>query len=196
MLPGVVEDVRRPDLPPHGVQIHQQHAGVVVGLRLVVLQPQPIHRVRDARQQTRVGGGGHQVSLQVRVIQGPDRIDHQDVRVQIQHPVQRPGQQLRRQQPVVHGPGPVPGHRRVGEQIRRHLHRVDVSLLSAEFLQPRPVLRAQAVSDGVDVKGLTGIIPQQRAQHHPQRREIIAVQCHQNVHVDKSSYPLVRAVSR
>ena len=196
VLPGIVEDVTRPDLPPHGGQIHHQYAGVVVGLRLIVLQPQPVHRVCDARQQPGVGGGGHQVSLQVRIIQGPDGIDYQNVRVQIQHPVQRTRQQLRRQQPVVHGPGPVPGHRRVGEQVRRHLQRVDAPPTGAELLQCRPVLRHQAVSDGVNLKGLARIIPQQRAQHHPQGREIVAVQCHQNVHVVKPSDPLVRAVSR
>ena len=130
-----------------------------------------------------MAGRRQQAVSQLCLIQGPHRSDHQDIRVQIEHPVQFPGQQLCRQKAVVHGPGVVPHHRCVREQAVRDLQRVQLAVVGpAQLGKLLHLCPGQPLFDHIDMKFLPWIIEKQGAQQHPQRSQVILIQCHQQIH--------------
>ena len=114
---------------------------------------------------------------------GDVHVKNFDIRVQIEHPVQFTGQQLCRQKAVVHGPGVVPHHRCVREQAVRDLQRVQLAVVGpAQLGKLLHLCPGQPLFDHIDMKFLPWIIEKQGAQQHPQRSQVILIQCHQQIH--------------
>lgn len=84
----IIEQHLRPDFLPPEIQIHQQHAGVIVVL--FRSQTQLIDAICQLRL-ARVSSGGKEVSIQLCLPQWPEGIDNQDIRVKIEDPVQLRG---------------------------------------------------------------------------------------------------------
>ena len=188
LLLGVAEDVLRTHLGPGRVQVDEQHAGVeifAVGAKAHLVDI--VHQARLAR----VGGGREQPSLQRCFPQRTQGVQHQDVRVDVEHPVQFRRKEAARQQPVIHLLGILPRdrggikHRPVhGEAVQGHaqppalaLHHFQRPGGNAAVQQPH---RQQLVRVG----------GAQRGQKHLQRRQILPVQRHKNidlVHFARSS---------
>ena len=188
LLLGVAEDVLRTHLGPGRVQVDEQHAGVeifAVGAKAHLVDI--VHQARLAR----VGGGREQPSLQRRFPQRTQGVQHQDVRVDVEHPVQFRRKEAARQQPVIHLLGILPRdgggikHRPVhGEAAKGHAQPPALAL--HHFQRPG----GNAAVQQPHRQRLVRVGGAQRGQKHLQRRQILPVQGHKNidlVHFARSS---------
>lgn len=68
-----------------------------------------------------MGSGGEEVILQIHLKQGVQGIDHHQIGIQIQHPVQLPGKIPGGEDPVIHLLGIPVGDRRIRQKLPSHL---------------------------------------------------------------------------
>ena len=102
---------------------------------MVGTEPHLIHAVGQLGL-AGVGRRREHPALQVQLPQRAQRVDDQNVRVQIDHPVQLRRQQLTGQQPVVHLLRVLAGERRVLKQSLARGERMQRSQQAAATLQP------------------------------------------------------------
>ena len=160
----------------HGVQIHQQHAGVEVMIRR---HPQALLGVqrqrRDGTDHT-VRDCPHQIVLQVHVVQLRHVAQQHHVAVQVQRLV-KPGKQIGNEQAVVGGFGIiVPGVELVGKLLHG-LGDVDKlhgkALGGKAFRQPPDILRIQTgVEDSQGVIPLGIAVLLQRRKRHREEGDV------------------------
>ena len=171
----IAEDLLRVDLPAGGGQVHQQHAGVVVVAAAV--EAHPVDAVGQLCL-SRVGGGRKQIARQVGLPQGAQGVEHQNVRVQIEHPVQRVRQQAGGQQPVVHLLGVLAADWGALEQGVIHQHReksiAEGGALPFHFGQ---TLRRDGALKQIQVHVLSGVVQAQGGEQHVELRQVVLVQC-------------------
>ena len=130
-----------------------------------------------------LGGRREQLPFQIHLPQRKQGIQDQYIRVQIQHPVQLPGQELGRQQPVIHLPGILGADRRPFKKVIVHpdwaeLNPIQPALAAHGF---QGFFRDAAVHQ-VQGDGLPRVGQVQGGEHHLQRRQIAFVQSHKDLH--------------
>ena len=185
LLLGVAEDILRTHLRPGGVQVDEQHAGIEV--LAVGAQPHLIDVVHQAGL-AGVGSGGEQPAFHRRFPQGAQGVEHQDVRVDVEHTVQFRRQKAPRQQPIIHLLGILPGHG--GRVEHRPVHRQ-----TAQGNTQPPALalhRFQRAGRNAAVQQphrqrLVRVGGAKRGQKHLQRRQVLLVQGHKDVHLVHSA---------
>ena len=175
VLGYIAEDLLRVDLPPGGGQIHQQHAGVVVVAAAV--EAHPVDAVGQFSLSC-VGGCRKEVALQVGLPQRAQGIEHQNVRVQIEHPGQRVRQQAGGQQPVVHLLGVLTADRGALKQGVVHSYwEKSIAEGGALPLHSGQTLRRDSALEQIQVHVLTGVVQAQGGEQHAELRQVVLVQC-------------------
>ena len=173
-------------LRPQGRQVHQHHAGIDIGTVLVHVQTQLIETVQKAAD---MGGRRKKRRAHRHLIQLPQALPHHDVRVEIQHPIQRVRQIFGRKNTIVNGFWVAVGGRRVRQTVLVHLYQVQFAPLSQQRSCFRHVrLRQSLVVQQVHVKIRGTVTVQCGEQHHIQLRNIVPIQCHQQVHIHTSTF--------
>ena len=160
------------------LQVHHHHAGVDVAGLLGQVQPQAVEVAEGAALD--VGGSGEQVVAKVDLIQLAQRVEHHQIRVEVEDAVELLRQVVGGKQPVIHLGGVAVRDRRAGKQPLRHLD-ADRMDPREQGVQPLQVLLGQAVVDGVDGEVPLRVGLGKRVQHDAQHRQIVAVQRDQNV---------------
>ena len=122
---------------PQCLQIHQHDAGIDIGTVLVHVQTQLIETVQKAAD---MGGCGEERRAHRHLIQLPQTLAHHDVRVKIQHPLQRVRQIFGRKNTVVNGFRVAVGGGRVRQTVLVHSYQVQRPPLSQQYSRSRHIL--------------------------------------------------------
>ena len=102
MAANVVKNVVRPNMTTDLVKVHQQHARIVVTIRVKILQADLIDDLGGVGQ-IGMDCRGIEVAIQVGAIQWSQVVNAEDVRVQVKDAVQLLRQVQVCQEPVVYG---------------------------------------------------------------------------------------------
>ena len=125
-----------------------------------------------------MGGCRKEVALQVGLPQRAQGIEHQNVRVQIEHPGQRVRQQAGGQQPVVHLLGVLTADRSALKQGVVHSYwEKSIAEGGALLLHSGQTLRRDSALEQIQVHVLTGVVQAQGGEQHAELRQVVLVQC-------------------
>ena len=132
----------------------------------------------------RVGRRCKGFAVQIHLPQGPQRVDNEHIRIEVQHPLHLPGQDQRREQPVVHllrvalaGGGAFKERRVHGDGPQRRAEG------SAERRQLLQLLRRDGAVEQVhsDVR-LRGVAGEKGIQHDLAGQQIVFIKRQQYIH--------------
>ena len=170
----ITENLLLRDAVPAFLQVYEQDAGIIIGR----FGPQP--QAVDVAGQLRpadVGRRCEQTPLQRHLPEGAQRIDHQDIRVEIEDFVQLRGQQPGRQKPVIHLLGVLLHDRRPSKEGILHGHRVKT--ISHPLTQPPHRFqgrRRDAAVQQINLHRIAGVIPVNGCQQYLKLGNVVLVQ--------------------
>ena len=122
---------------PQSLQIHQHDAGVDIGAVLVHVQTQLIETVQKAAD---MGGRREKRCAHGHFIQLPQALPHHNIRIEIQHPIQRVRQIFGRKNTIVNGFWVAVGGRRVRQTVLVHSYQVQFAPLPQQYSRSRHIL--------------------------------------------------------
>ena len=113
-----------------------------------------------------MGGRGEERRAHRHLIQLPQALAHHDVRVKIQHPIQRVRQIFGRKNTIVNGFWVAVGGRRVRQTVLVYSYQVQFAPLPKQYSRSRHILLRQSlVVQQVHVK-MRGTVTMQRGEQH------------------------------
>ena len=127
-----------------------------------------------------MGGRGEQAALEVGLPQRAQRIDDQNVGVEIQDPVEVLRQQVRREQAVVHLLRVPLGHRRLLKEVCADRYGVQRAAERAALLfHALQAFRGNAAVHQVKRPDVLRAVDRNRSQEYLQLRQVVFIQRHQ-----------------
>ena len=110
--------------------------------------------------------------------QGAQGVEHQNVRVQVEHPVQRVRQQAGGQQPVVHLLGVLTADRGALKQGVIHPHREKaIAEGGAQPLHSGQPLRRDGALEQIQIHVFPGVVQTKGGEQNMELRQVVPVQC-------------------
>ena len=128
------EDLPRFDLLSRSVQIDQKDSGVII--IVICAEPELIDVVCQLGF-PRMGGRRKEMFLKICFPERAERIDDQNIRIQIQDAAHALRQKFCRKEPVIHLPGILAAHRCAEEGAAADLHRVEAEAVRTALTSDR-----------------------------------------------------------